>query len=185
MTDELLSELSPELVSRASAGDERAFASLVRPHSQRLFTFLLHETGNTADAEDLMQDVLVRAWEGLPRYEDRGRFEGWLFTIAYREVASHRRRSRRRERKHDAAAPVRAMTEATPLAELEARELATIVSAAVAALSDPQRRVLTLRHATDMTFAEIAAAMGQPLNTVLSHMRYALQKIERAVRSDG
>jgi RNA polymerase sigma-70 factor (ECF subfamily) len=184
MTDELPSDPSPELVSRARAGSQRAFADLVRPYAQRLFAFLMREMGNADDAEDLMQEVLVRAWQGLPQYEHRDRFEGWLFTIAYRQLAGHRRRSRRRDRTHDTlrlhASPPAAAS--NPLSELEATELADAVTAAIATLSDHQRRVLTLRQSTDMTFAEIARAMGQPLNTVLSHMRYALQKIEREVR---
>src|SRR4026208_1815038 len=89
MADNTRAEPTPELIVRARDGDERAFAELVTPYRVPLFSLLLRELRNRTDAEDVMQEVLILVWRGLPRYEHRGRFGAWLFTVAYRALATH------------------------------------------------------------------------------------------------
>jgi RNA polymerase sigma factor (sigma-70 family) len=182
MVDSLRSEPTPELIERARNGDEKAFAELVRPYRTRLFTLLMSELQHREDAEDAMQELLFHAWNGLHGYTERGRFTAWLFTIAYRTVASERRAANRSRRLPRIPPIDGAISQPSPDQELMARELATRIQAAIAELPTRQRHVVLLRQTTEMTFAEIATATKQPLNTVLSHMRYALQKIRLATR---
>ena len=182
MLDSLRSEPTPELLERARNGDESAFADLVRPYRTRLFTLLLSELQHREDAEDAMQDLLFHAWNGLRGYTERGRFTAWLFTIAYRTVASERRAANRSKRVPRIIPTDGVTSHAPPDQELMARELASRIQGAIAELPPRQRHVVLLRQTTDMTFAEIATTTSQPLNTVLSHMRYALQKIRLATR---
>ena len=182
IVDSLQSEPIPELIERARNGDERAFAALVRPIRERLFTLLLRELQHHEDAEDAMQDVLFHAWNGLHGYVEQGRFTAWLFTIAYRTVASERRAVRRAKRLPPIQLTVPAASLSSPDQELIASEEAARIQAAIAELPARQRHVVLLRQTTEMTFAEIAAATNQPLNTVLSHMRYALKKLRLATR---
>ena len=174
---------SRKLVERAQKGDERAFADLVTPVRARLFTLLVRELGDRAEAEDTLQEVLYLAWRGLPRYEHRGRFDAWMFTIAYHALVSRRRAPRLAviPERDGVPVPVRTVEHETPLARLIASETAAAIDRLVADLPDQQRLVFHLRHSSDLTFAEIAELTGEPLNTVLSHMRYALQKIARGV----
>jgi len=176
----LASEPTPELIERARNGDEKAFADLVRPYRTRVFTFLLRELQHREDAEDAMQDVLFHAWNGLRGYTERGRFTAWLFTIAYRTVASERRATRRAKRLPPVHLADAVGSHPAPDQELIANETAVMLQIAIAGLPARQRHVVLLRHATAMTFAEIATATNQPLNTVLSHMRYALKKLRAA-----
>src|SRR5215211_7481743 len=155
-------EPPPDLIARAQGGDERAFADLVSPYRAALFTLLVNELRDRSDAEDVMQEILFQLWRGLPRYEHRDRFGGWLFTIAYRALATHRR-TRRREVPMPSAM-LEASSGATPLAVLEAVDLQQRLLAAIAALPERQRDVFCLRHTSDVTFAEIATALGEPLN---------------------
>lgn len=180
MPDILRPEAAPDLIERARSGDERAFADLVRPYRARLFTLLLRELQHREDAEDAMQDLLFHAWNGLRGYSERGRFGAWLFTIAYRTVASERRAARRVKRLPPMHHPDEVTSHPPADQELIANEMASRVQLAIAELPDRQRHVVLLRQTTEMTFAEIASATNQPLNTVLSHMRYALKKIRLA-----
>jgi RNA polymerase sigma factor (sigma-70 family) len=182
MADRLPSEPTPELIERARNGDERAFADLVRPYRTRLFTFLLRELQHREDAEDAMQDLLFRTWNGLHGYTEQGRFAAWLFTIAYRTVASERRAARRAKRLPSIHLTDVMASHPAPDHALIADETAALLHVAIAELPDRQRHVVLLRQTTEMTFAEIAAATNQPLNTVLSQMRYALQKLRMATR---
>jgi RNA polymerase sigma-70 factor (ECF subfamily) len=182
MADDARSEPLPELIARARMGDERAFADLVAPFRVRLFSLLHRDLGHYADAEDVMQDVLFHAWRGLDRYEHRGRFGAWLFTIAYRALVDRERVARRALRLADADGAADQSSGATPDAELEAAETGALLNAAITTLPEQQRRVFLLRHTSAMTFAEIARATGEPLNTVLSHMHYAISTLRRVLK---
>jgi len=182
MVDNLRPEPTPELIERARHGDEQAFADLVRPYRTRLFTLLLRELQHREDAEDAMQDVLFHAWNGLQGYTEQGRFTAWLFTIAYRTVASERRAATRAKRLPRIFLMDVVTSHPQPDQELIAHEAMSRIQLAIAGLPDRQRHVVLLRQTTEMTFAEIATATNQPLNTVLSHMRYAVQKIRMATR---
>lgn len=183
MADTTRSEPAPELIARARGGDESAFAELLAPYRVPLFSLLLRDLRNRADAEDTMQDVLFLTWRGLPRYEHRERFGAWLFTIAYRSLSTRRRRGRL-ELAPAADALPRAEAPVTPWGELEAVELQQTITRALDELPDQQRRVFLLRQSSAMSFAEIARLLGEPLNTVLSHMNYAVTKLRRATRPD-
>jgi RNA polymerase sigma-70 factor (ECF subfamily) len=144
---------------------------------------LYRELRNRADAEDVMQDVLFLVWRGLDRYVHRGRFGAWIFTIAYRALKS-RARSERRGRVVTGV-DADTLESSTPELELVASETGAALAAAIGALPERQRHVFLLRHSSELTFAEIAEATGEPLNTVLSHMHYAIEKLKRAVGHNG
>ena len=180
MADNTRAEPTPELLRRARDGDERAFAELVAPYRVPLFTLFLRELRDRSDAEDVMQEVLFLTWRALPRYEDRGRFGAWLFTIAYRALATIRRAPHRTVSRVIETQP-EPMSLTTPASELEAAELSEQLMNTIGALPEKQRRVFLLRQSAGLTFAEIAELMHEPLNTVLSHMNYAMQKIRRSL----
>jgi RNA polymerase sigma-70 factor, ECF subfamily len=82
-----------ELIRRARAGDEDAFAELVVMHADRVEGALRRFGLTPAEADDVAQEVFLRAWRGLPRFEERARFSTWLYRIAFNEA--QRRLSRR------------------------------------------------------------------------------------------
>ncbi len=71
-----------ELLEAARQGDEAAFGRLVEPHRAALHAHCYRMIGSVPDAEDALQDALLRAWRGLPRFEGRSSFRSWLYTIA-------------------------------------------------------------------------------------------------------
>jgi RNA polymerase sigma-70 factor, ECF subfamily len=82
-----------ELIRRARAGDEGAFAELVTMHAGRVYGALRRFGLASSEADEVAQEVFVRAWRGLPRFEGRAQFSTWLYRIAFNEA--QRRRSRR------------------------------------------------------------------------------------------
>ncbi len=85
------------LVQRSREGCHEAYRELVELHRDRIFRFCHGWTGNVADAEELCQDVFVRAYSALPRYEGQDRFLGWLHRIAKNRCHDHHRSRGRRE----------------------------------------------------------------------------------------
>jgi RNA polymerase sigma factor (sigma-70 family) len=82
-----------ELIERARAGDENAFAELVGIHATRVYGALRRFGLDPGEADDVAQEVFVRAWRGLARFEQRAQFSTWLYRIAFNEA--QRRLARR------------------------------------------------------------------------------------------
>jgi RNA polymerase sigma-70 factor, ECF subfamily len=72
----------PELLEAARQGDELAYGQLVSPHRAELHAHCYRMLGSVPDAEDALQEALLRAWRGLPRFEGRSSLRSWLYTIA-------------------------------------------------------------------------------------------------------
>jgi RNA polymerase sigma-70 factor, ECF subfamily len=85
-----------ELVQRAKAGDGRAFEELVRRYRARIYALCLHLTGSRSDADDITQDVFVRAYRKLESFEGRSEFFTWLYRIAMNRAFNARRDGARR-----------------------------------------------------------------------------------------
>jgi RNA polymerase sigma-70 factor, ECF subfamily len=168
------------LIERFRRGDEDAFADLVRPWHRRLAGYLARMCGDAANADDLEQETLIRVWRGLQSYDDRKRFGSWLFTIAHHVTVDYLRCQARRPH-HLADLPDLAVR-TDPSRELMARELGQLLADAVEKLPEKQRRVFLLRQHGTLKFREIAELTAEPLSTVLGHMSYATEKLQRIVR---
>lgn len=170
MTDE-------ELACRAKGGDHEAFAELVRRYQGRLLSFLCYRTGRGA-AEDVFQEICVKWWTHMNSYEPTGRFAAWAFTVARHALIDFsQKESRRTFLPLDGAADVVADSEPGPSRAAESAETRERLAQALLELSDEQREVFLLREYGGLSFKEIAAAQGCPLNTALARMRYAVLKL--------
>ncbi len=85
-----------DLIARARAGDEQAFAELVDPHRRELQVHCYRILGSVADAEDQLQETLLAAWQGLGSFEGRASIRTWLYRIATNRCLDARRSARRR-----------------------------------------------------------------------------------------
>src|SRR5262245_24491534 len=88
--------VTPDLISRARAGDSDAFGELTKPHRRELQVHCYRMLGSFQDAEDAMQETLLAAWQGLIGFEGRASFRTWLYRIATNRCLNARRSSRRR-----------------------------------------------------------------------------------------
>jgi len=95
MTPHTSIEQETQLVARARSGDERAFTELVEPLRRPLFAYVYRMVTLRQDAEDLLQDVLVRVLQGLPSFRGEARFKTWLFGIATHVCMDHLRSKKR------------------------------------------------------------------------------------------
>lgn len=86
------------LVARAKAGEPQAFDALVRRYRKRIFALALHLSGSESDADDIVQDVFVRAYRALDQFEGRSEFFTWVYRLTLnRAIDARRARTRRRE----------------------------------------------------------------------------------------
>ncbi len=168
-----ITELDDEaLVERAAnGGDNAAFAELVRRHQGKVRGLLLRLTGNPTLADDLAQEVFLRAYRGLVGFEGRSRFSTWIYRIAYNVFLNHRTRS-----KELAALPQGfESSAAAPEGELSPSRLdmRRDLAAAIVELPERYRVVVTLYYLEDVSYPEIAEVLDLPLGTVKTHLHRA------------
>jgi len=153
--DAALRALSAEKLARkVQQGCQEAFSELVERYSKRLLRFLHNKTGSVEDAEDLVQDTFVKAYQNIHTYRDSWRFSTWLFTIARRLSIS-----RYRSRRHLKPAG-RLKSEVAESGDARAQEYIVSNPWTVArALTQNQYQALWLKYAEDMSIKEIASVM--------------------------
>ena len=182
----LSEEPIPHLVSRAQRGSLPCFAELVKRFEGRLFNFLVRRTATTHDAEDLVQDAFVRAWQRIDRYDPRWQFSTWLLTIAHRLAITHGRR-RQREVDWSDGREVATVEHDDPGRVIADRELSGLLwETAGRILTEPQRTVLWLRYAEELSNKDIARVLGRSqisVRVTLFRAREALAAHERRNRS--
>ena len=177
-----------ELVAYIRRGGADGIARLVERYSARLYRYLAHFTGDSALAEDLLQDTWLRVVERLDGYDARQPFLGWLFAIGrHRAIDTLRQRAREiRALGHPAEAaendegerlePLELAAAATPspLEALAERELAERVAFLFSRLPRHYREALALRFHHDLQLEEIARLLGLPLSTVKTRVQRGL-----------
>jgi len=178
----------------ARDGDEAAFTRLVAPHRAGLLAHCYRMLGSAHDAEDALQDALLRAWRGLPRFEGRSSVRSWLYSIATNVCLRALERRGRRFLPQDGAPagevrwlepfPDAELRDERPTPEARYEERESVELAFVAALqylSPRQRAVLVLRDVLGFAPAEIASSLDASPAAVYS----ALQRAHATVEAKG
>lgn len=169
------------VLAAAARGDEAAWRDLVGRYARRVFALVRSRIRRADVAEEVTQSVLVTVASKIRSgaYVERGAFESWLFRIAMNRTRDEARRLSRQAEPTD---PEHFERDAAPAAEppdqLEARRAqAAALRAAMARLSEADRAIIELRHHAGMSFAHIAAALDEPLGTLLARHHRALRKL--------
>ncbi len=160
------------------AGDKEAYAALVMRHSAKLFRVAFRITGNRADAEDVVQEALLRGYQKLETFASRSDFGTWIYRIAVRCALDKIGRNTVVEPMDGDLGEIQvADHEAGPERLLLSGEIRAIQETAMYALSPTERTAFVLRHLEDHTTEEIAAAMGIPPNTAKQSVFRAVHKL--------
>ncbi|UWZ82564.1 RNA polymerase sigma factor [Occallatibacter riparius] len=166
------------------AGDRDAYGELVKRHSRMLFRLAYRMTGNEADADDVVQDAFLRAYQKLASFESRADFGTWIYRIAVHcaldKLAKRRaEQSRRVSEETDPEEGSIQVPDSSPSPERLAlsAEIAALHEVAMRALTPMERTAFTLRHMEDRTTEEIAAALNVTPNTAKQSVYRAVQKV--------
>ncbi len=169
------------LIRRMCDADETALVALYDRWMRSLYSLVFHLLKDADEAEDVVEETFWQAWRKASSYEpSRGAVSTWLLTIGRRRALDRlRAKGRRRE---ESMTDVRELADvASPMGDpslaVEGAERRTHVLSALAGLPDEQREVLELGYFRGLSQTEIAELTGQPLGTVKTRMRLALQKL--------
>lgn len=168
----------PDLIEACRKGDTSAFGVLVRRYQDRLYPTVLRLTGQADDAQDVLQDAFLQAFQKLRRFHGDSSFYTWLYRIAVNLALSHRRRRRpivgweSSAHGHDALLrdPVDLSDPSEPL---EKAELNACVQAALNRLAPDHRAVVVLKDLDGLRYEEIAGILKIPIGTVRSRLHRA------------
>lgn len=176
-----------ERARRAPAGDTRAFDELMQRHRGRVVSNCRYMV-SPGDAEDLAQEVLVKAYFALKKYEQRSKFSTWLYRIKVNHCLNHRRSTRKHERDVaiDDASPDADALRVAPEADAALERDADVsrVRAAVGALNETLRVPLVMRELDEMSYDDIATALGLSLSAVKMRILRARQELRLALEAD-
>ncbi len=171
------------LIARARQGDADAFEALVAPYERRLYALCVRMLGTPEDAQDALQDAMLKLWRGLGAYEARSAFGTWAYRIATTACLDALRK-----RKLRSAPSLEAMmdagyapTDPTPSPEqaLEAGERQRALSAALMHLDPDARAALILRDLQGEPYEEVARILRISLGTAKSRIHRAREKITK------
>jgi RNA polymerase sigma-70 factor (ECF subfamily) len=180
------------LMVRYQRGDREAFAELLRRYERPIYNFALRYLRHASLAEDVTQDAFLRIVQRAGEFKHESRFSTWLYTITRNLCVDQlRRQKHRRHASLDQSEDGEGTTTGERLADPKpasstervavAHEIRQQVFLAIEDLPEEQREVFLLRHLGDVPFQEIAVITGVGENTVKSRMRYALERLQKAL----
>ena len=176
MTDRTDDRLMTDYVT----GDENAMRILVERWERRVFAFLFRMLGSSEEAEDLCQESFMKLIQATSRYQPDGKFQSWLFRIAGNQA-----RSRLRRRRILRWLPLTNDYDNAPSAAPDALDTLAVqdqqreVQEALARLPERQRQALVLKQFQEMSYQEIADAMGSTVPSVQMLLHRAMTALRR------
>jgi len=180
-----LSSNEKELLERCRTGDDEAWRQLVDRYGQKIYSIAYHFTLKREDAEELAQEVFLKVFENLHRYDGGFPFAAWLVSIS-RNLCIDRYRRRKREKSFrfvsdDAVLPL-LKSDDDPAAEAVKKERAKLLFWALAEIPEDLAEILVLRDLDGLAYEEIAKALDLPDGTVKSRLFRARAEVARKIR---
>lgn len=198
-------ETVQQTLADAAEGDEQAWAALVKLYSRRVYGLVLRQCGDRELAGEITQDTFVQVVVKLGKYTEQGRFEPWLFRIAMNKLRDEMRRRKRQARPVDLSdagsgwstevvqgragglglaaggrpGQERRPDQTDPLEQVSHADQIRHLRETIAAMGKADQEILHLRYTAELSFAQIAETLDQPLGTVLARGHRALGKLKK------
>tara|TARA_R110002049_G_scaffold288423_1_gene470855 strand:- start:24952 stop:25506 length:555 start_codon:yes stop_codon:yes gene_type:complete len=167
------------MVQAASVGDRRALRDIYEATSDRVFRLMVRMVG-VQDADDLTQQVYMRAFSKLSQFSGDSKFETWLYRLATNEALQHLRREKHRRTKELIVEPAMGATD-----QVEQDERVEMVRHALDQLDPELRAIFTLKEESGLSYQEIAQTLDIPEGTVGSRLTRARRELRRLVEDRG
>ncbi|MGH0035190.1 MAG: sigma-70 family RNA polymerase sigma factor [Myxococcota bacterium] len=179
-------------VERARSGDRKAFRWLVERHEGRVVQLARRQLRDEEAARDVAQEVFIKAYRNLDRFEGRARFSTWLYRLTVNQCHDWRRREMARPTWHsgdagtdEVEALVAPVADGDPARASERADLRRGIALALEALPEEMRTTLILREVDDLAYAEIAQIQDIPKGTVMSRLHNARRRLRAELEALG
>jgi RNA polymerase sigma-70 factor (ECF subfamily) len=175
------------LVRSVAAGDQRALHALYERAHRVVFTLIVRITANQETAEEVTLDVFHDVWRRAPDYQEAGgTVLGWIMNQAHSRAIDRLRFEQRKKRVPSDAMDQRpAIDTATPDDLIAVKQQGQALRSALAILTRDERQAIEAAFFSELTYAEVAARLNQPLGTVKTRIRSGLHKLRDALAEGG
>ena len=174
------------VIQRCLAGDQDAWAVIVRQHWRKVFNIAYKFTGKHDEAEDLTQDVFLKIFKSLNTFDRRANFQTWLVSVSRNLCIDHYRSVRKEretiDRDVDAGELMPAASTTSPFAALEQRDRVDLLKRALEQLAPALRSAVLLRDIQELSYQEIADQLHLPEGTVKSRINRGRTELARQIR---
>lgn len=183
-----LTELSVQeedsLVQRAQEGDKQAFSLLYETHFDRVYRYVAFKTGDRIEAEDMTQQVFLKAYQSLPGYKFKGTpVSSWFFRIAHNLIVDHLRKKTKQQENQVMSFDETTVTGGDdPQAATEINFDMEMLSSASLHLTSAQQEVISLRFAGDLPIAEVARLMGKSEGAIKALQHSAIASLRKTMQ---
>jgi RNA polymerase sigma-70 factor (ECF subfamily) len=173
------------LIQQYLKGDEKALEILIAKYLKPIYSFTYKNVSNPADAEDITQEVFVKIWKNIRRFDQKKSFKPWIFQIAKNTSIDFLRKKKsipfsRFENEKGQNALLENIAEA-PLNLIENLSDKRVLAVAIETLPEKEQKVINLRHVDGLSFKEIAKIFKESINTVKSRYRRALLNMKKDI----
>ncbi len=181
------------LIEQSIEGDREAFRTLVEKYQGRVLRLVSQVVKSREDAEDIVQDSLVKAFVSLKSFKGQSSFYTWLYRIAFNKAIDFKRMVSRRglasqselSDLENGKAVISSTLDSieTPAQVVLRKEQAKLIDKAMSELSEEHRSVMILREVDGLSYDEIANITGVTVGTVMSRLHYARKKLQASLKS--
>jgi RNA polymerase sigma-70 factor, ECF subfamily len=178
-----------ELIEVIRKNDQERYSEIVERYQTKLFVYIYRLVGNKEEAEDLLQDVFVKAYKNLNSYDISRKFSSWIYRIAHNESVNYiKRKSLKKFISFETITSSKDKLDSSSEEEGAdkawiRKEVSKEVSEAIGRLPFKYKQVLTLRYYSDQSYEEIAEILGKPVNTVGTLINRAKKKLVEELKN--
>lgn len=173
------------LIDRFQNGEKEVFNELVLRYQGKIYNVVYKYVSNPESANDLCQDIFIKAFQALPQFKKQAAFYSWLYRIATNQCIDFIRQQKRVQILPIDASPSASDEECTindtnplPPEQAETKELGQIIGKAVRQLPPGQQRVFNLRYREGLQLKEIAARLDRSEGTIKAHLHHAHRRLQ-------
>lgn len=168
-----------QLVFNYLKGDEKSLETLIKRYLKPIYSFAFRFIGNRQEAEDITQEIFVKVWQNLKKFDKKKSFKNWIFTIAKNTCLDWQKKKKTLPLFETIKNSISFSIE-----NLEKKEVIFNFQKAVENLSPKYRQILLLRYNDDLTFRQIAEILKESINTLKSRHRRAINLLKKFLSSD-
>ena len=185
----MLEELTDNnLISQYLKGDAKSLDFLIERYIKIIYGFVFKNVGSVADAEDITQEVFVKVWKNIKKFDLEKNFKPWIFQIAKNTSIDFLRKKKTipfsRFENEKGQNPLVDNIAATPVNIIGNLSDKKVLLAGISGLTDKEQKIINLRHTDGLSFREIAESSGESVNTVKSRYRRGMMNLRKNIKEN-
>ncbi|MFK8044867.1 MAG: RNA polymerase sigma factor [Crocinitomicaceae bacterium] len=178
----MLNKLDQVLWDGYESNNEIGFKKIVDTFKERVYWQIRRMVKNHNDSEDILQNVFIKTWRGLPKFKGESALYSWIYRIAYNETITFLKK----ESKHiasDIDDPIIENGLSVEGKDFSSQEISDILMAAITTLPEKQAQVFQLKYFDDLKFSEISDLLGTSVGGLKANYHIAVKKIESYIKA--